>query len=250
MSPRSTITAPPEPLLPRQTVNPNDPYGLSSLYSELSVLYPDVYSSLTMYTNDAALSSYYSSVLRSYSLTDYSLPPLTATGTGAASRTNARVTSTGTRPATATSDEGGLSTGAKVGIGVGVALGLLFLVGLGVFLWCMGKRKGKKSSTTMLGPNQLNPALQHQPQKEYTQHQGYMPGHLQQQQLQHFAHDSTQNVPQHQTLQQPGVDKSYGGYGKMPEGNVVELEQEYHFAKPGVVEMGDGAIEPFTHSKK
>ncbi|CAI6335830.1 unnamed protein product [Periconia digitata] len=250
MSSRSTITTPPKPLSPRQTYNPNDYYdlsSLSSLYSELSLLYPDVYSSL--YTNDASLSRYYSSLLKSYSLDNYGLPTLTAASTGPdtagfTTRTNAGVSSTGAAAAPATSSgeakvsNSGLSTGAKIGIGIGVTSGVLLLVGLGIGLWCMGKRKGKKSSTTVVAPSQFNPAMQQQPLMGSSQGQGYIPAGLQQQQ---YVPSPTQYAPQPQVLHMPGPEAPYGGYEKVPGQNVVELEQEYHFTRPGVVEMGNGS---------
>ncbi|PVI06563.1 hypothetical protein DM02DRAFT_649685 [Periconia macrospinosa] len=239
MSPRSTITTPPEPLLPRQTYNPNDPYDLSSLYSELSVLYPDAYSSLFVMTDDAAMRSYYSSLLKSYSLTDYGYGLTTGSvRPGTTTKTSARATATGALSAATTNtgeetpSSGGLSTGAKAGIGVGVAVGILLLAGLGICLWCMGKRKGKKSSTTVVAPAQPNFTFQPQP----TNPQGYTPGNLQQQ---HISPSST-HPPQPQVLQPPGSAASYGGYEKGPGQDFVELEHEYHFARPGVVEIGDG----------
>ncbi|KAF2643435.1 hypothetical protein P280DRAFT_478202 [Massarina eburnea CBS 473.64] len=259
MSEHASITTPPKPLLPRQTYDPNNPYILSSLYAELSSLYPELYSSYSYNSRDyASLMDYYSSLLESYSVTGYSFPTMTAVGTGATRiPTSAKVTASGSR-ATATAaasggkeneGNGGLSTGAKIGIGVGVTLAVLLLAGIGIFLWCMGKRKGKKSSTTVVAPSQTGFSVQ--PQISYAGQQGYTPS-LQQQQL---AVSPPLQYAQPQQPQQSGVGMgmavAYGdGYMKALYPNAAELEHEYHFANPGVVEMGDGLPETETPQKQ
>lgn len=239
------MTTPP-PALPRQISNPDDPYGISSLLAEFSSLYPE---SLYPEFYSSYDSSYYSSILAdlaSYSVPGYSIPDSTATagGRGTAGASNP----TGTAAAASGGDSSGsggsagLPTGAKIGIGVGVPLAVFLLAGLGVLLWCMGKKKGKKSSTTVVAPAQPGAPFQSQfqqpPQQQmgYMNHQGYMPGYQQ----------SVSPPPQYMTPPPPGAGYGggYGGYGKGPEtAGAVELEQEYHFARPGVVEM-DGGQEP------
>ncbi|KAF1958726.1 hypothetical protein CC80DRAFT_546047 [Byssothecium circinans] len=270
MSPHPSITTPPQPLLPRQTYKPNDLYDVSSFYAELSSLYPDLFSSYSYNSKDyTSLMGYYSSLLKSYSLTDYTLPTLTAAATGAgrltttgrATATESRSTSTAAAAAASGGEEtgsgGGLSTGAKIGIGVGVTLAVLLLAGIGIGLWCMGKRKGKKISTTVVAPAQPNfPAqqqapqhMQQQPQMGHTNSQGYMPGFQLQQPV-------VLPPPQYAQPQQPqdsgtGLLGAYGGgYAKGPDSSVAELEHQYHFAKPGIVEMGDGVLETESTQKR
>ena len=242
------ITTPPRPLLPRQTADPNDPYGLSSFYAELSSLYPDLYSYsydysslLASYSNDlASIMSEYSSLYPSYT---YNYPIFT-TGTAAPRVTSAHSNPTATAiPANGNGGggkSGGLSNGAKIGIGVAVPLAVLLLAALGIFLWCAGKRKGKKTATTIVAPAaQLQPPppqFQQHPQM-YAQNQGYIPGYPHQQQTPppHYMQPQPQGGNEH---------AAYGGYAKGPNPGAVELEQEYHFARSGAVELGDGAPVP------
>jgi hypothetical protein len=215
--------------------------------------------------------NYYSSILNSYSVSDYSLPTLAPTRTGVGrstttgkGMTTGRSTATGLRvsqtaAATSSGEEngssGGLSTGAKIGIGVGVTLAFLLLAGIGIFLWCMGKRKGKKSSTTIVAPaqpQQTQPVFQQQqPSMAYSNKQGYMPGFQQPPQ----GVTPPPLYAQTQQASQPGMGGAYeGAYTKGPDPNIAELEHEYHFATPGMVEMGDGVPErepePLKKAKK
>ncbi|KAF2176167.1 hypothetical protein K469DRAFT_682657 [Zopfia rhizophila CBS 207.26] len=249
MLPQAQITPPPtHPHFPRQTYDPNDPYSygplLSSLEAALSSMYPDLYSSYS-YDYYSALSSIlsdYSSLYPySYSIPAYSYPGLSATRTAAP---KVPATTSGNPNPTAIGTEnnnksggngGGLSTGEKIGIGVGVPLAVFLLVGIGILIWCAGKRKGKKTSTTIVQPPQQQP-VQAQATMGYALNQGFIQGYPQQQQ-----------VPPPQYVQQPGVQpgmgtEGYGSYGKGPQPGVVEMEQEYHFARPGVVEMGGGEV--------
>lgn len=234
MSPRAQITAPPKPHVARQT-DPSDPYGLASLssvYAELSSLYPDLYSS---YSYDESLySSAYNSYL-SLLMSSYTYDGLSATGTGATATAGRSRTSNPTPTADTISgnggqqDKGGLSTGAKIGIGVGVPLAVAILAGIGIFLWCAGKRKGKKNGTTIVQP----PVQQQQPQFQPPQQQVYPPnnhGYIQ-------GYQGQASPPQYAQTQPEGNNTAYTGYAKGPEPGVMEMEQEYHFARPGVVEM-------------
>ncbi|KAF2477252.1 uncharacterized protein BDR25DRAFT_390801 [Lindgomyces ingoldianus] len=260
------ITPPPtlpQPLRPRQTYNPYDSYlpMLSSLYAELSSMYPELYSSysydagavsslLAEYTSLYANPSYYS---YSYSYPGYS-----------ASRTVTAASSTGTLRATGTAlpaanggndggngggGGGGMSMAAKIGIGVGVPLAILLLAGVGIFLWCAGKHKGKKSSTTIIAPvssqhqqqQYQNHAAQQQFQTPQQQQMGYLQNPNQQGYMQGYAQHPTAPTPPPGYVQNQQYAGAYGGYAKGPDPGVMELEQEYHFARPGVVELGDGA---------
>ncbi|ORY10647.1 hypothetical protein BCR34DRAFT_601936 [Clohesyomyces aquaticus] len=268
------ITQPPtrpRELRPRQSYDPGMYDSmLSSLYAELSSLYPELYSSYDPGYYSSIQSDYYASLLGAYSSA-----LATQTRTAAAGRTG--VTSGGAR-ATGTTEPasngnggggggGGLSTGAKIGIGVAVPLIVCLLAGLGIFLWCAGKRKGKKSSTTVVAPaNGIGmqqqpmqqgpvPQQQYQPPQQqnmgYVQNpgqQGYVQGYQQQHHQQFAPMPAAPTptpppgyVPPHQGANQYGG--AYGGY-KGPEPGVAELEHEYHFARPGVVELGDGREEP------
>lgn len=239
--PQPQITPPPKRPLPRQ----NDPYGLSSLYAELSSLYPDLYSS---YTFDE---SYYSSLLADLtayeSLYSYSIPDFNSLLSAATATATARGTDSPSNPTASAANanqsgggnSGGLSTGAKIGIGVAVPVGVLILVGIGVFLWCAGKRKGKKNGTTIVQPPTAQAQFQPQPyqppqqQQNYpTNQQGYIQGY--------------QPTPPPQYMQpQQNPNVAYGGYAKEPQPGVVEMEHEYHFpSQQGAVEMGDGAPVP------
>ncbi|KAF2741360.1 hypothetical protein EJ04DRAFT_547725 [Polyplosphaeria fusca] len=247
MSPQPLITPPPK--APRQYDDPS----LSSLYAELSSLYPELYS----YSFD---SNYYSSLLASYSADlasiyseySYSIPDFAPTTTAAFGLTDSASSPTNAVAANGGringDNKGGLSMGAKIGIAVGVPLAVALLAGIGIFLWCAGKRKGKKTSTTIVAPAQ--PAAQgqfpHQPQPQmgYVNNQGYMQGYPQQMQ--------TPPPNYMQPHPQPGNNMAFpgqAGYAKGPEPGVMELEQEYHFARPGVVEMGDGVVETKKQKK-
>jgi hypothetical protein len=178
--------------------------------------------------------------LYSYSIPDYNsyLSLATATGDSTDSAFSNPTATAAKANETSGSAKGGLSTGAKIGIGVAVPVGVLFLVGIGVFLWCAGKRKGKKNGTTIVQPPTAQPQFQPQPyqppqqQQMYpTNQQGYMQGY--------------QQTPPPQYIQpQQGANVAYGGYAKQPQPGVAELEHEYHFpSHPGAVEM-DGGPEP------
>lgn len=247
MSPQPIITpTPTRPvLLPRQS----DPYDLSSFYAELSSINAE-YSSYNLDSLLAQYSTYseydYSSFFAQYtSAGQYDLSSLlsqyTGTQTGRAGNT-ARPTasSVGATNGGGGGGGGGLSTGAKIGIGVGVVVIVLLLAGLGIFLWCAGKRKGKKKATTIVAPMAQGPPppppqqpFQPQPQM-YAPNQGYLPGYQQSPPPQQF-----QQVPP-QYVQSQGEDPhAMGGYAKGPGPGVAELETEYHFARGGAVEIGD-----------
>jgi hypothetical protein len=259
MVPQPTIT-PPAALLPRQT---DDTYGLSSLYAQLSSLYPELYSSA--YNADSAYSSLladysaiYASVLASYSDNGYSIPNYYPTFTAVSSATarprlssgfanGARPTSTLRSSSTGSaSSSGGLSSSAKTRLGlvIGIPLALALLLGVGIFLWCAGKRKGKKSSTTIVVP-----PIQQQPQQQQPpQQQQAQPYQAQPYQVQHSNYVNNQGYmqgfqptapPPHNL--QPQAKIPYASGYKEPVPGVVELEHEYHFARPGVVEMGDNS---------
>jgi hypothetical protein len=260
MVPQPTIT-PPAALLPRQT---DDTYGLSSLYAQLSSLYPELYSSA--YNADSAYSSLladysaiYASVLASYSDNGYSIPNYYPTFAAVSSATarprlssgfanGARPTSTLRSSSTGSaSSSGGLSSSAKTRLGlvIGIPLALALLLGVGIFLWCAGKRKGKKSSTTIVVP-----PIQQQPQQQQQppQQQQAQPYQAQPYQVQHSNYVNNQGYmqgfqptapPSHNL--QPQAKIPYASGYKEPVPGVVELEQEYHFASPGVVEMGDNS---------
>jgi hypothetical protein len=248
MVPQPTIT-PPAALLPRQT---DDTYGLSSLYAQLSSLYPELYSSA--YNADSAYSSLladysaiYVSILASYSDNGYSIPNYYPTFAAVSSTTarprlssgfanGARPTSTLASSSTESgSSSGGLSSSAKtrLGLAIGIPLALALLLGVGIFLWCAGKRKGKKSSTTIVVPPIQQQAQQQQAQPYQVQHSNYVNNQGYMQGFQPTA------PPPHNLQPQAGIPYA-SGY-KEPVPGVVELEQEYHFARPGVVEMGDNS---------
>ncbi|KAH7126776.1 hypothetical protein B0J11DRAFT_579212 [Dendryphion nanum] len=281
-----SITTPPLPHLPRQTPNPKDPYGLSSLMAQLSSQYPYLYSSYSY--NPGALSSilkdlssYYPSYTYPGAGYSYSISiPRFSTAiqtTGTVRATGTRQTSNPTLTAAESQNSGsssGLSTGAKIGIGVAVPLILALFVGIGICFFCCGKRRGRKGKGTIVAPivtpnmgaGGALPPMQHMPQQQQQQQyytappppqqqqqnmnaQGYMQGYTQQlppPQQQQYQHVLPPQYTQAQAgLAGPGVDTSYagaqaGGYDKGPRPGVVEMETEYHFAKPGVVEMGDG----------
>ena len=280
MSPHPSITTPPQPLLPRQAFNSKDPYEISSLYAQLYSLYPELYSSYSYDPNEyTSLMDYYSSLLRSYSITDYVIPTTTGSRTGSGrvpttARATARATATGSRATSTTvaaldggenTSNGGLSTGAKIGIGVGVALGVLLLAGIGICLWCMGKRKGKKSSTTIVAPAQHAIPQVHQqpPQMNYVESAAPPTNYVDSSMYKHpyqapqptvspppqYVQPQQFQQPQQPQQQQQGlyIGSTGGAYGgghvKGPDSNIAELEHEYHYAKPGVVEMGDGLPE-------
>jgi hypothetical protein len=264
MVPQPTITSP-AVLLPRQT---DDTYGLSSLYAELSSLYPELYSSA--YNADSAYSSLladysaiYASVLASYSDNEYSIPNYYPTYAAVSSATarprlssgfanGARPTSTLRSSSTGSaSSSGGLSSSAKTRLGlvIGIPLALALLLGVGIFLWCAGKRKGKKSSTTIVVPPiQQQPQQQQPPQQQQAQQQQAQPYQAQPYQVQHSNYVNNQGYmqgfqptapPPHNL--QPQAKIPYASGYKEPVPGVVELEHEYHFARPGVVEMGDNS---------
>jgi hypothetical protein len=269
MSPHPSITAPPQPLRPRQTVDPNDPYGISSMMASLSSEYPDLYSDLNSYSDFSSYSydsnqylsslmSEYESLTAQYSLTDYSIPTLSPTAGGS---TRTGLSASAPTNSGSGGGGGGMSPGAKIGIGVGVALGVLLLAGVGILIWCMGKKKGKKNTTTIVAPAQ--PAFAAQPQQQqppqpqqfqppqpqmgYVNNQGYMQGVPQQGYPQHGYPPQTMSPPPQyvqpqQGAEQHGMAGAYGAYAKGPEPNVAELEHEYHFARPGAIEM-DGMPE-------
>jgi hypothetical protein len=274
MSPHPSITAPPQPLLPRQTVDPSDPYGISSMLASISDLYSEY--SISSYSYDSAyyssLMSEYESLTAGYSLTDYSIPTIAPTAAGTRTTGGGAPTATSVPPSAAesstSSEHKGMSSGAKIGIGVGVALGLLLLAGIGICIWCMGKRKGKKTTTTIVAPSQPafgasqqqqpppqsnQPFQQPQPQMGYVNNQGYMQGVPQQgYQQQPYPPQTISPPPQYvqpPSPEQHGMAGAYSAYAKGTEPNVAELEHEYHFAKPGVVEM-DGSPEPQDARKK
>ena len=80
--------------------------------------------------------------------------------------------------------------------------------------------------------------------------QGYMPGF--QQPPQQYQHVPSATPPPPQYAQGQATNTAYAGangdYGKGPTEGVAEMETEYYFAKPGVVEMGDGT--PVQHPNK
>ncbi|KAF2867165.1 hypothetical protein BDV95DRAFT_611036 [Massariosphaeria phaeospora] len=248
----SQITTPPHPHLPRQTFDP-DPFlaSLSQAYEDLMSVYPALSTAPYPYSYSFD-DSYYSSLLADleslYPSAFTTLPDLSALNTRSP-------LPTGTAPASSNSDSdsnssksGGLSTGAKIGIGVAVPLAVLVLAGIGIFLWCAGRRKGKKTGTTIVAPQ--GPP-QPQPQMGYAapSSQGYIQGFQQQpqQQQQQIPHIQSPPPPQYMQPHPPPPPQNANqhaaayGYAKGPSPGVVELEQEYHFARPGVVEMGDGA---------
>jgi hypothetical protein len=276
MVPQPTIT-PPAALLPRQT---DDTYGLSSLYAQLSSLYPELYSSA--YNADSAYSSLladysaiYASVLASYSDNGYSIPNYYPTFAAVSSATarprlssgfanGARPTSTLRSSSTGSaSSSGGLSSSAKtrLGLTIGIPLALALLLGVGIFLWCAGKRKGKKSSTTIVVPPIQQQPQQQQPQQQQPQQPQQQQAHpyqaqpyqaqpyqAQPYQVQHSNYVNNQGYmqgfqptapPPHNL--QPQAKIPYASGYKEPVPGVVELEHEYHFARPGVVEMGDNS---------
>jgi hypothetical protein len=236
------------------------------MLASISDLYSDYSLSSYSYDTDyySSLLSEYESLTAGYSLTDYSIPTLAPTAGGTRTTNAGASTATGVPSSAAESSSssggGGMSSGAKIGIGVGVALGLLLLASIGICLWCMGKRKGKKTTTTIIAPSQPAfaqqqqqppPPAQHfqqpQPQMGYVNSQGYMQGVPQQgYQQQAYPPQTISPPPQYvqpqspQGAEQHGMAGAYSAYAKGPEPNVAELEHEYHFAKPGVVEM-DGS---------
>jgi hypothetical protein len=225
--------------MPRQTYDPNDPYGISSILEQLSID-PGIYSSYYSY-DDSYLSSLMADLSSIYPSYTYDLPEFTNTALpeitdSILDPTASAASANGNNDA----KSGGLSSGAKIGIGVGVPLAVGVLVGIGVFLWCAGKRKGKKNGTTVVVPP-AHPQIQvPQPQAYAPNPQGYIQGFQPQMPPPQYA-------PQQQ--QQPHQGQmAYGGYAKGPKPGVMELEQEYHFARPGVVEM-DGTV-PATQKER
>ncbi|KAF2279143.1 uncharacterized protein EI97DRAFT_431343 [Westerdykella ornata] len=267
-----TITPPPtlpHPLLPRQdflSYNQND---ISSIYALISSLYdPALYSAYTYDYNSvySSLLSEFATLYPSYSLpTDINEFLATATATdGAPSTRRTRVdggpTATGTGAALSNvnnnngngnnngsndnnGNAAGLSTGAKIGIGVGVPLAVGLIVGIAVFLWCARKRKGRSNGFAQPGPQQGNFVAQGQlPQQQQQQiyapgPQGYIQGYP--------ASSPPQQTPPPMYMvphgqEQGQVQAQYAAYPKEMVPQAVELEQEYHFARPGVVEMDSG----------
>ncbi|KAF2000777.1 hypothetical protein P154DRAFT_534539 [Amniculicola lignicola CBS 123094] len=291
-----TITPPPTlPLRPRQSTDPNDPYGLSSLYAELSSMYPELYSTYS-YDFDSAMSSIWAD-LSTYGFS-YSIPDSYDLSSALASLTAAPVTGTAGRvtgtaalsretSTSSSSSKGGLSTAGKIGIAVAVPVVVFALIGVGIFLWCAGKKKGKKTGTTIVNPpmkaEYMQPAATQAPfqAQPYMGNQGYMAGYAKPQgplpvptptpppqyvPQQQYAPGAQQPYlpPQAQGQQyppQPAQGQQYppqqpqgqqaqeqnvyaaGGYAKGPDDNIAELGQEYQFARPGVVELGDGVAE-------
>ncbi|KAF2271186.1 hypothetical protein CC78DRAFT_611197 [Lojkania enalia] len=280
MSPHPMIT--PAPKLPAHPArlrgrqfNSDDPYGLSSLMDKLnsqlldySSLYDD-YFSLYSYDPDdiSSLVDYYASL---YSIPDLTFPVPTATAQNNNNNNNNNnplATST-----TAASNEnndngGGMSTGAKIGLGVGIPLAIALLAGIGIFIWYAGRRKGKKNNAAAITPSpqpQLNPSnsnqafaqqqpFQQPPQQPpqqpmgYVNHQGYMQGFPQP--TQSPPPQYGQQAPPEAAQQQP-YRGAYDPYAKGARPGAVEMEQEYHFARPGVVEMGDGVSEHQQQRRK
>jgi hypothetical protein len=191
-------------------------------------MYPAAFSS---YSYD---DSYYSSLLGDlsslYPSYTFDLPDYYNTAVPKA--TDPRVDSTASAaPANGndSSQSGSLSQGAKIGIGVGVPLAVGLLVGIGVFLWCAGKSKGKQNAKTIVLPPAPPQAQTAQKQVCTPNPQGYIQGFQSQAPPPHYAQQ-----------QHPHGQAPLAGYPKGPECGVVELEQEYHFARPGAIEM-DGA---------
>jgi hypothetical protein len=241
--PPPQITSPPKaPLVARQSFDASDPYGLASLSDMLS-LYNDParYSSLLLSAysyDDAYISSLMADISSiygylSYTVPSYGNPAGLSTATTAAPRTTNPLAQPTASPLNSNSNsnnknqskDSGLSSGAKIGIGVGVPLAVALLVGIGIFLWCAGKQKGKKKGTTIVAhPSQLQPPLQQQ-QAYMQNNQGYAQGMQQ-----------PMPPPQYASPQSEIANPAYGGY-KAPVAGVVEMEQEYHVARPGVVEL-------------
>ncbi|KAF2021801.1 hypothetical protein BU24DRAFT_404759 [Aaosphaeria arxii CBS 175.79] len=283
MAPQSAPIPPqitPPPAIP-SFVSPSsfsfDAQSFSNLLADISSMYglssysydPNVYSSLlAQYSYDP---NEYSSILAQYSLSlpSYALPG-TTTAPSTATAAGGRTTKTSN---TSSGGGGGMSTGAKVGIAVGVLLAVGLIIGIGIFLWCAGKRKGRKHATTIVAqpasaqmqtstayvpPNGSSSIFQSQQgyipgQVSHQQpvHTGYAPGPsplLQQPQFGQQQYDQQQQYGQHgqhgqYQYGQPQNGASYDSGFKEPAAGAVELEHEYHFARPGVVEMGDGTPE-------
>jgi hypothetical protein len=235
------ITPPPNPHLRRQSYDPSDPYGISSLLEVLSDYNPYSYDPAYYSSILDEISSLYPAYSYPYDIPSYTDPNTIAPPTDLAVPQNSDSLTEPTSAASSNGNagnqsqrpSGGLSRGAKIGIGVGVPLAVAFLAGIGIFLWCLGKMKGKRNANTIVAPNQTQVAPLPPQQQVYAPNtQGYVQGY-----------QSPVSPPQYAVQPQPGVGQmGYDGYAKGPAEGVVELEHEYHFARPGVVEMDGGAV--------
>ncbi|KAF2709824.1 hypothetical protein K504DRAFT_467764 [Pleomassaria siparia CBS 279.74] len=250
--PQAQITPPPtrSPLPARRQ-------DLSSFYAAMSSINVDQASfdaSSFMAAWSSANEFDYSSFFEHYSTTNYDFNSLLVDLTGTVSSRRVANTGLAEKPtisaaATSESAKSGLSTAAKIGIGIGVVAILGLLAGFCIFLFCAGKRRGKKKRTTIVAPNThqtqtpfIPPAQPYQPQPNiYAPNQGYTPGYQ--------RYPSPSPLP----LQPPNVNPNVGGYAKGPDPGVVELDTEYHFARGGAVEIGDSsepAVEEEEEDKK
>ncbi|KAF2752309.1 hypothetical protein M011DRAFT_463776 [Sporormia fimetaria CBS 119925] len=228
MAPQSAITPPPNPHIARQTYDLSAAFDYSSMISSILASFSAQESLYASYSyDDSVYSSILASVYSRYypSVTDapgYTYPPATGTaGLFGSDPTAARISASSEND---TGGGGGLSQGAKIGIGVGVPLAVGLLVGIGVFLWCAGKRKGKKSSTTIVAPMQ--------------QQQAYVPGFI--------------APPVPVPYGAPPVGPGYGAgadWKVAAEPHVVEMPTGYP-ARPGAVEMDAGTVQPGTGARR
>ncbi|KAF2205095.1 hypothetical protein GQ43DRAFT_468482 [Delitschia confertaspora ATCC 74209] len=204
----------------------------AGIYSQPADLYDDMLSSI--------LASYTAGI-PSAAIPTYLYPYLTATNPllviptlttrEGAPKSVITITGTGTESKSSATEGaennsrhqgGGMSQGAKIAIGVAVPVGVILIIIAAVLCCCPPKRfkRGKKTPPgtvvhqTPSGVGQINP-------------QEYIPGQPYQ----------LQNPPA------PSAPPMYTAKPELPLTGVVELEQEYHFARPGVVEMGSGVPE-------
>jgi hypothetical protein len=226
---------------------------LSSALGELSSINDLYLSSYDPNYLSSYLSDYYKSGYNPYSIPPISIPTYlypylsttarttrnagtatatpTATATGTADATNT-ATPLGAQNNSPNDTKGGLSTSAKIGLGVGIPIGVLLLLGLGLFLWCAGKRKGKKAAATNFQPYTPTPNAVHAGV-------AYMPGQAQVQPPPQYV-QSPYHAPNAGMTAYQAAGVKQDGAVPAPGVGVVEMEQEYHFARPGVVEMGPG----------
>ena len=259
---------------PAPTAAPQYDYNslLSSLNNELSSLYSVYGITSNAYDENyfSSLLSSYSSLYGSYSVPGFSysfpselftsaLPGATPTSqTGAPRITSATATdggaTDGPTPLSAQNNDnggggskGGLSTGAKVGIGVGVPLGVFALIGVGIFLWCLGKKKGQKSKPSgpvapppeaMAGANNVPPTQQFNPSMVNAPVQG---------QQQPWPMPTPPPQYGQVAMGDPNMTAYHQAGMVKPEMNVqarpvAEMEQSYHFTGTGAVEMEAGEV--------